>query len=407
MYYLFLINPFLSVITALRDLRQRNAQNILWLFVIFVGITWALRPDSTVDSVRYVQKLEFLHRTQMSFWDFQNYRGDVDLFSNWLIYVISRFTDWGPALIISQSIIFGFFFSRNMTFVFKKLQGKVKPLGYILFITFFLIVPIWSISGFRFWLATHVFTYGLLHYFFDNKKSYLIWCFITPFLFHYAFLLPMAVLGFYLVVGNRTTIFFVFFAASLFLVEFNLSQFNKILESVLPEQIQERSSGYRSESSLEKKQAEEALGPFGSKRSWHAVLYQKSLFWSISVFLIYFYFRRKKLELLSQHFKSILSFALLFGSFANFLANLPSGQRYSLVLSFFAISFILVYVQNSKFDKLGKRIGTVVAPLLIFYVIVSARQALYYFSVTTILGNPMIALFSIGENLNLDALLRP
>jgi hypothetical protein len=406
MYYLFFVNPFLALIYALRDLRRQHAKNILWLFVVFLGFTYALRPDSRVDTLRYAKELELLHRMDISFWEYQSNSGDVDFFSNWLLYNISRFTDSGSVLIICQSIIFGYFFSRNMTFVFEKLNGTLKPITRVLFLSFFLIMPLWTFGGFRFNTAIHVFVYGLLHYFFNRERRFLIWCFVTPFLFHYAFLLPTSLLVAYLFLGNRVTIYFGFYVFSLFFAEFDLKTFNAIFEQYMPAKIQERSSGYRSEKVYQMKQEAEAQGIFGGKQSWHAILYRKSLFWSISLFLIYLFLNRKRLSLLDSNFISILSYVLLFGGFANFLINLPTGQRYSLVVALISMAFITIYIQNSGFDRIGHRLSILVAPFLIFFILVSAREGFYYFSLTTLLGNPIVALFSLGNNINLDYLIK-
>lgn len=406
MYYLFLLNPFFSLLVSLQDLRKRHAKNILWLFVVFIGVTWTLRPDSTVDSVRYAENVSFLHYSDFSFLEYQKYRGDVDFFSNGLTFLLSRFTSSGSALIIAQSVIFGFFFSRNMHFVYSKMSGSIRPIAYIMFLAFFFVMPMWTFNGFRFNLATHVFVYGLLHYFFDGKKLFLIWCFVTPIVFHYAFGLPSAVLLLYLLIGNRTTLFFGLFIFSLFFAEFDIKTFNQYFEKYVPQDIQERSSGYRSEGGYEKKQERESQGVFGGSASWHALLYQKSLFWTIDIFLILFYVRRKKIIKTNSRFISLLSFALLYGAFANFLVSLPSGQRYSVVLSLFAMALIVVYFHNAIDDILALRLGYIVAPMLVFFIIVSARQGLYFTSLTTILGNPIVALFSIGENINLDLIIK-
>jgi hypothetical protein len=264
----------------------------------------------------------------------------------------------------------------------------------------------WSFNGFRFNLTTHVFVYGLLQYFFEKKKKGLIWCFLSPFVFHYAFILPAALLGLYLVFRDRVTIYFGMFIFSLFFAEFDSAQFNKLVETYAPASFEEKSESYRKDSSFEKLEETASTGVLGGKQSWHAALYKKSIFWSMYVFLIYFYFRRKKLMELHPNFLSILSFVLLFFSVANIMMNVPSGTRYSVVASLFALSFITIYIQNATFDNLGARISKWLSPVLLFYIIVSARTGFFYLSLTTIVGNPIIAIFTIGENINLDLLLK-
>ncbi|EIM77278.1 hypothetical protein A3SI_06814 [Nitritalea halalkaliphila LW7] len=188
------------------------------MFVTFVGLTWSLVPGSTSDSVRYMAKVQKYHYSTLSFFELYMQGDEIDVFSELLIYSVSRFTSYGWVLMVFQAVVFGFFFSRNMAYVFRKLEGEMKPLVWILFLTFFVIVPIWSFNGFRFWTATHIFAYGLLPYLFEGKRKNLIWCFVTPFIFHYAFTVPLFILLIFFVFRNRLHIYFGLFVFSLFFV---------------------------------------------------------------------------------------------------------------------------------------------------------------------------------------------
>lgn len=406
MWYLFLIHPFLAFLLALRNLRHRHANNILWLFTAFIGLTWAMRDGSTADSVRYMEKVSILHLSSESFLQYYTASGEIDFFSLAITYFVASFTENGHILMIFQGLVFGFFFSRNMTFVFKQLKGDLKLISIILFLTFFVVVPIWNFNGFRFWTAAHVFLYGLLPYFFDGKKKSLFWCFITPFVFHYAFIVPVLILSLFLVLKNKVNLYFGFFVFSLLFTELDLQQFNTYVDQYVPQQFQERSQSYRSEASFERAQEASEVSVFSGEKSWHAILYRKGLTWSMYAFVFYYFFRRKLLQAIHPRMIYILSFVLLFFAFANILANLPSGGRYLSVVSLFTLAFVTINTQNSIGDKLSKTINWATAPLLVFFFIVSVREALYFFSVTTIIGNPFVALFTIGDNINLDSLIK-
>ncbi|WP_232835160.1 EpsG family protein [Pleomorphovibrio marinus] len=394
------------MLIALRDLRHKHANNILWLFTAFVGLTWAMRDGSTSDSIRYMEKVALLHHSSISFLEYYIASGEIDFFSLAITYFVASFTENGYILMVFQGLVYGFFFSRNMTFVLKQLNGNLKFISIIFFLTFFVVVPIWNFNGFRFWTATHVFIYGLLPYFFEGKRKSLIWCFITPFVFHYAFIVPVLILSLLLVLKNRLNLYFGFFVFSLFFAELDLKLFNAYVEQYVPQQFQERSQSYRSEAKFERAQEVREVGDFSVEKSWHAIFYKKALTWSMYAFLLYYFFRRKHLQAKHPRMVYILSFVLLFFAFANILANLPSGSRYLSVVSLFTLAFLTINTQNSIGDRLSKRISWVIAPLLLFFFIVSVRQALYFFSVTTIIGNPFIALFTIGDNINLDSLIK-
>lgn len=406
MWYIYLINPFSAFLWSLFNLKNKHAENILWLFVTFIGLTWSLRPGSSSDSVRYMERVYFLHHSNYTFLEYYAQSGDIDFFSHLLAFIVSRLTDFGWVLMIIQALIFGFFFSRNMSFVFNRLKGKIKLFTWVLFLTFFIVVPMWSFNGFRFWTATHIFVYGLLPFLFDGKKKSLFWCFLTPFVFHYAFIVPVLVLSVFLVLKNRFNIYFGFFVFSLIFAEFNLQQFNFYIDAYAPKQFQERSIGYRSVSNYEQKQDAADKGVLDSEKSWHAILYKKSLIWVIYLFVFHFYFKRKQMEKIYPRLNYIFSFSLLFMGFANIFSNLPSGGRYLFVGTLVILPLVIIYTQNSVSDKWSRRIAMSVSPLLLFYFIVSAREGFYFMSVITIIGNPLIAPLTIGENIPLDMLIK-
>ena len=51
-YFLFLIWPFLSILIALYEYRQKWSKNVIWLFVAFFGYTFVISND-TMDANRY------------------------------------------------------------------------------------------------------------------------------------------------------------------------------------------------------------------------------------------------------------------------------------------------------------------------------------------------------------------
>ena len=112
MWYLFLINPFSAFIYSLFNLKQKHAKNVLWFFIVFIGLTWSLREDSGSDSARSMGRVYDLNHSAISFFDYYEQSGDIDFLSHLISYIVSRFTDMGFVLMIVYGLIYGFFFYK-------------------------------------------------------------------------------------------------------------------------------------------------------------------------------------------------------------------------------------------------------------------------------------------------------
>jgi hypothetical protein len=406
MWYVYFINPFSAFIWSLFHLNKRHAVNILWMFITYLGLTWSLAPNSSSDSVRYMGMVYKFYHSNYNLYEYYVQSGEIDFFAILLTYLVSRLTDNGWVLMIFQALIFGYFFSRNMLFVFKRLEGNIKPMTWLLFLTFFFVVPFWNFNGFRFWIAAHIFVYGFLLFIFNDNKKGLLLCFITPFVFHFSFFMPVLILCLFFILKNRIKLYFFFFLFSVLFAEININQFNSYMERYVPEKLIERSSGYTSEINFETNQKNIKSGIFESSKSWHAVLYKRGLVWSIYAFIVLFYFRRKKINNISPNLIKLFSFGLLFMGFANIFSNLPSGIRYVTIANMIILCLIVIYIQNSTTDLWNRRLELVTRPFFLIFLVVTIREGFYFISVTTIIGNPFIAPFTMGQNTPLDVLLK-
>ena len=407
----FLINPFLTLLYAFRRYRLPSAKNIMWAFTVFFALTIAVGKESGgSDIVVYMAEVELIYNDGIGLQNLYTYflsTGEIEVIRSFLAVLVAQFTSSGYILLLFYGFIFGYFFSRNMWFVFNKLEGKLKVITILLLFCLFLITPIWKLGGFRFWTATHVFIYGLLPYLYSGKKKSLIWCFTAPWIFHYAFILPALVLAGFLLsqllLRGNLLLYFSFFIVSIILGEIDIRQFNQYVETYAPSDFAERSDGYRSEYQVKIRRE---VDLFGSGKNWYAVLYQKTLHWSLMAFLLILYFKSKALIYLDKNLIRVLSFTYLFFGVANIMSSIPSGNRYLAPASILAASILAIYIQNRPQERLMGRAIKVALPLLALFVIVSFRQGFYFTSVTTIFGNPLIALFTIGENLSLNDIIK-
>lgn len=397
---LFVIWPVLAVASAFRNYKSSWAKNILWCFVAFYGFCFAIGEGNKGSDInRYVDELKQLHTVELTIPGAIEYfedSGEIDVLRTFIAVSLSRITDSQAVLTLVFGIIFGFFFSRNIWYVLDRLEGKLQPITILLLICLLLTIPIWSINGFRMWTAAQMFIYGLLPFLFEGKKDRIFFAFASI-MVHFSFIVPVGILMAYLVLGNRLVFYFSFFVLTLFVSEINLDAFNNIIESYAPEVVQERTSSYRSEKIVD----EYREGP-EEKIVWYAIWYRKALHWSLMGFFTVLFFKGKSFFNQNKGWLNLFCFALLIYGATNLLSSLPSGGRYYSLASFFALTLIVLYVQNRKHDAVMRNFILAATPALLLFVIVAVRVGFYSISATAVLGNPIIAFFLTDSHLSLN-----
>lgn len=400
---IFFIWPLLSLILAFKDYRSNWGKNILWAFVAFYGLAFAIGTQSeNSDIVRYVDEVEYLHGMGMSLNDAVEYYSEseeIDILRTFIAVTVSRFTDNQMVLTLIYGIIFGFFYSRNVWYVLQRLQGNMRLLTVLLFACFFLVIPMWNITTFRMWTAAHIFIYGVMPYLFEGKRRGVLIATLAI-LVHFSFIMPLMVLYAYMIAGNRVVLYFIFFIATLFVSEINLEVFNDFVESYAPEVIQERTSGYRNENYVESYREGGT-----SNVVWYAAWYARALKWAVMGFLIFLFIRGRQFFAHHENWLRMFSFILLFYGAANLLSSLPSGARFVSIANVLALALIILYIQNIEGQQMRDKAFIFSAPLLLLFLIVSVRMALYSLSATAILGNPVIAVFFNEDQISLNDVL--
>lgn len=402
----FMLQPFFTLLFYLKHFKSSDTKNVLWLFTIYFGATIAIGRESLgSDIVVYMNDIQIMQNINDFDGVYNYYQNskEVDVFRIFFAFLISRFTDNGYIYLIFLSIVFGFFYSRTICLVLDKITKKNNLNFIILLFCLFLVIPIWYLGGFRFWTASYVFLFGLLGYIIKGKKKYLIWFFLTPIIFHYAFIVPCSMVIIYLLFGNRLSIYFYAFILSIALGEINLSSFNTYIDTFAPQGIVDRSSSYRSEDKVE-----EYRNKSGQENIvWYAKYKKYFIQWPIYFLLVYIYMcYRKKIK--DKVLFNLFNFTFLFYSFANIFASLPSGSRYLYISAFIGLSFIILFIQfnNVLTDKTFNKTFKYCLPLLVIFILVQIREAFYLTSLFTIIGNPFTAIFLIGDNISLNDLIK-
>jgi hypothetical protein len=388
----FLFSPIAACIAALRNYRNVNAKNIVWLFIVFFGFTFVISLDN--DSSRYRAALEyFASQHSLSFRGFINllYRDEtnyVDIAQPLLTFVVSRFTSDARYLFAMFGLVFGFFYSRNLWFLLSKVQTGIKSEAITFLVLFSLTVAIWHINGFRFWTAAHIFVYGLFLFVDHRKFTGVLFIAISVFV-HFSFIIPLCIFVVYWIMGNRLLL-----ALSLYFASFFVSQISPDVlrdweyAAVLPEVFQQRSQTYVGEQYLKFRKKESGQG------NWYIRLRATILQYSLNILLILIAFKYRKLLPAKSIAKSILVMSLLLFTISNLLISVPSaGARFQLLAFLVMAAGFFFFTQSTERRVFPVWANLIITAAALLFCIVEIRIGFNSIGLMTIIGNPFIAPF--------------
>jgi hypothetical protein len=386
-FLLFFISPFIGLIQGFKNYRESWAKNSVWLFVVFYGFTMS-KPEA-MDSSRYVTQLNKLYSSSVS-WDvlsktFYSDEGEsTDIYHIIVTYFLSFFTNNGNILFATFGIVFGYFYSRNIWLIFDLVKkDKINIYLFLLIFCFASIIGFWELNGVRMWTAAHIFFYGTILYFLNGNKNGLLIA-ASSILVHFSYLLPVTILGFFLIVKIPWKILYYLFLASFSISELNLASVSEKLTSIAPAFLLPKVTSYTGEAYAETVK-EMGLG------NWYFEYSGKSLGWFILIMFTIIYFSKSPIKS-SKFFYNLFGFTLLFLSISNVMSLIPSGGRYILISRLFALTLlILFYIQSNNIKY--KRWLSYLSPILLLFIVFSIRKSFDTVSFSTLFTNPIIALF--------------
>ena len=287
-YVLFAFWPFMALVYAMYNFRFSFSRNIVWLFCGFFGYTFVVVGEGA-DSFMYSKYLKEMHEMNLSFPEFIDYLFSADANTRGdyvepiLRYFVSIFTDDFRILSGLFGLFFGYFYSRNIFFYLDRVNSKFSKTFLLFFFLFILIVPIWSINGFRYWTATHVFFWGLSNCLIRRKYKYFFFILLSI-LVHVAYVLPCVILLVSIIIGSRKTPYIALLLFTFFFLSLDLATFLNALPT-FSGLAAERVGGYTHPAVIET-----ALNGI-SATNWYVRLHTdviKYLAFSIAIYLIVF-----------------------------------------------------------------------------------------------------------------------
>lgn len=386
---IWLINPFIAAIPLFRDFGYRKQMLPFLLLSFFFGLSFVLVPGSGVDASRYADELAYLHEESVSFSD---YMGSVytegtkvDLYQPVLTWLVSRFTANYQWLFGIFSLVFGYFWFKVLLLIRQQIRIPFRGLVLFAFLLLALINPIWSINGVRMWTAVQIFFYGLLLFQVQGQRKAWIWL-VLPVFVHFSLAFPLALyLVFRFLSVRSIQLYFYGYLGTFFVGELDLDLVRSYFE-LLPGFMQSRKV-YLNEAYVE--QISEASENLGTHVLVANLLERYSMVATV-LLIYYFYYFRYKLRVGRAH--ATFTLTLLYSSFANLVAQIPSGGRFIVLSNLLILLSLIYFLSYSPFRIPGIWKNLLLSSFLLVSVF-KIRIGLDFIGIFFFIGNPLINLF--------------
>lgn len=251
---LFFVSPFLGFIYSLYRLNTKSSYWISFLAALFYGLCMVVGIDRSLqatDCVSYRLIFEsydgadwdqFL--TVWSLWQTQEATYAKDLYSHFLAYLVSRFSNNYHMFFLCAAAVFSYFQLRSFRF-FTGDSNFTNSLMCLLLSVMFLLNGIANVNGLRFWTTAWVAVYASLQIFGNGKMQYILLAAVTP-IMHSAYWVYIAVVVISLMFGGVGRIWKWVYWLSIFLSVFSsaiLLDLSPYLPEVLASSIETYTSG--------------------------------------------------------------------------------------------------------------------------------------------------------------------
>ena len=171
---LFFLNPFLSAIVSLKNIRDGVSHRILYLWFLVFGIGFCAMSEAA-DSFRYVE--EFMMESQYTWGryllevkEWATFESNIkDIYTLTVNVLVGKFTSNYHWTYLIYAAVFGFFYIKSLKIFLKHQMVKKEIVFYALLFMFCYSNPIFNINGVRFWTAAWIGVYVALNLFVERK----------------------------------------------------------------------------------------------------------------------------------------------------------------------------------------------------------------------------------------------
>ena len=337
---LFLVLPFAGFLESFVKPWSSSSRTIIFLWFVAFGMCFT-PTNKDADSWRYAEDFKVESRASSAQFQqqisdyFNNYQttSTKDIYIVAMTYLVSRFTGNPHVFFMMLALVFAFFYVKSMKFITpiftEKYEKYVVPL---LFLLFCLSNPMFNINGVRFWTAAWISVFVLFQVLVNRNYLYLLMAPATI-LVHASFVIFVALLGIYFLVGYLDKVWRVIFIISLFFAALSVVPSFQLTGIPLPVFFESEMEAYASDAAIMEMQS-----VYQDMTLYALVLnILPRVFINVLVVLLLF----KEDEIFkNQERKRVMRMMLVLLSFVNITFSIPSvGVR------FFRLVFpLLIYL---------------------------------------------------------------
>ena len=342
---LFLLNPFISAIMSLKDIRDGFSHKLLYAWFVVFGIGFCAVNES-FDSSRYVEDFNrechytwerYVHEI-VYWWSFEGETKDV--YTLTVNYFVGQFTDNYHWTYFIYAIVFGFFYIKSLK-VFLKYAQRNDWLFYMLLFMFCYSNPIFNINGVRFWTSAWIGVYVGLKLFVEKQHRYLPLLILMP-IVHGSSVIWVAIMGVTWLTRYFQSVWIVLFVTSSFVSAITYFPIVDQYRDLLPQFMQDQIWAYtESDMALERIKGK---SQYGAAYADFLMALPGYFTLVLSYLLI---INRKSINAIEEK-KIFLTVFLALSAITNFLSTIPSVGRFR----FMVIPFLVVaWIQNINILK--------------------------------------------------------
>lgn len=365
-FLLFLLNPFISAIVSIKNIRDGVSHRFLYLWFLVFGVAFCAVSE-TADSFWYVEDFEVQHNyTSFQYVseinEYLTFKSDIkDIYTLTVNFLVGRFTDNYHWTYLIYAIVFGFFYIKSLKIFLRHNRVSNNIVFYILLFMFCYSNPIYNINGVRFWTAAWIGVYVALSLFVEKNYKKIGLLLLMP-LIHGASVVWAGIMAIAFFLSRFQRVAIVLFIASSFVSAVSYLNLLNDYSYLLPQFMQNQIYSYtESEWALERMSG---ISEYGKAYADFLIALPGYFHILLSFLLIA---NRKKINR-DPHAGRLLTVMLVLAAVTNFLSGIPSMGRFR----YFVIPFlVIIWAQNyeilKRYDKLFYAVPFIYAYSLLYW----------------------------------------
>lgn len=362
---LLIINPAISSITSLKDLRDGISHRFLYLWFIIFGIGFCAMNEAA-DSYRYVEEfnVESNYTTTQYISEVNEYltfqSNTKDIYTLSVNFFVGRFSNNYHWTYLIYAIVFGLFYIKSLK-IFVRHNKVNNIVFYALLFIFCFSNPIFNINGVRFWTAAWICVYVSLKFFVEKDYKKLPLLLFIP-LVHGSSIIWLPIMLIALLLSHFQNITILLFVISSFVSAVSYLPIIGNYEQLLPQFMQNQLHSYtESEWALERMSG---VTEYGAAYADFLV----SLPTYFNLLLSYLLIINRKLINKNKDSKHLLTVMLAMAAMTNFISGVPSLHRFqAIVIPLLVVVWSQNYEILKKYDYIFVAVPVIYAYNLLYW----------------------------------------